>query len=131
MGSGNCNKVLKVYLRYVKKRPRSMARRSRVYFPGALHHVIGRGNQKQSIFSDEKDYRIYLDYLSEYKAKYSFHLDVLALMKTPFHLLLGVGEVFLSKIMQVLQFRYTRYFTKRVRKADHLFLRTVQGRFMR
>jgi hypothetical protein len=37
----------------------------------------------------------------------------------------------LSKIMQVLQFRYTRYFKKRVRKADHLFLRTVQGRFMR
>jgi putative transposase len=102
-----------------------MARRPRIYFPGALYHVISRGNQKQTIFGDERDYKIYLSYVSEYKAKYSFHLYAFALMKNHCHLLLEVKEVPLSKIMQVMQFRYTRYFNKRYRKVGHLF----QGRY--
>jgi REP element-mobilizing transposase RayT len=67
----------------------------------------------------------YLSYVSEYKAKYSFHLYAFALMKNHCHLLLEVKGVPLSKIMQVLQFRYTRYFNKRYRKVGHLF----QGRY--
>jgi putative transposase len=102
-----------------------MARRPRVYFPGALYHIIARGNQKQTIFFDERDFRTYLSYLSEYKTKYSFYLYAFALMKNHCHLLLEVKEVPLSKIMQVLQFRYTRYFNKRYRKVGHLF----QGRY--
>ena len=58
-----------------------MARRSRVHFPGALYHVICRGNQKQKIFLDERDFRTYLSRVSEYKAKYSFHLYAFALIK--------------------------------------------------
>ncbi len=103
----------------------TIARRPRVYFPGALYHVIARGNQRQSIFLDEKDFNSYLSYLSEYKAKFSFFLYAFALMGNHCHLLLEVNEVPLSKIMHVLQFRYTRYFNKRYRKVGHLF----QGRY--
>jgi hypothetical protein len=46
-------------------------------------------------------------------------------MKNHIHLLLEVGETALSKLMQVIQFRYTRYFNKRYRKIGHLF----QGRY--
>ncbi len=102
-----------------------MARRPRVHFPGALYHVISRGNRKQKIFGDERDFKTYLSYLSEYKARYSFRLYAFALMRNHFHLLLEVNEVCLSKIMQVLQFRYTRYFNRRYRKVGHLF----QGRY--
>jgi REP element-mobilizing transposase RayT len=100
-----------------------MARKPRVHFPTALYHVIARGNQRQAIFLDEKDLRTYLSYLSEYKKKHSFHLYSYALMKN--HLLLEAEETPLAKIMQVLQFRYTRYFNKRYRKVGHLF----QGRY--
>ena len=34
-----------------------MARRPRVHFPGALYHVISRGNQRQKIYKDELDYQ--------------------------------------------------------------------------
>jgi REP element-mobilizing transposase RayT len=34
-----------------------MARSPRVHFPGALYHVISRGNQKQTVFRDAEDYR--------------------------------------------------------------------------
>jgi len=102
-----------------------MARRPRIYFPGALYHVIARGNQKQDIFLDENDFRTYLSYLSEYKSECAFYLYAYALMKNHLHLLVEVTEVSLSKIMQVLQFRYTRHFNKRYRKVGHLF----QGRY--
>ena len=32
-----------------------MARKPRVHFPGALYHVISRGNQRQDIFLDDQD----------------------------------------------------------------------------
>ncbi len=102
-----------------------MARKPRVHFPTALYHVIARGNQRQAIFLDEKDFRTYLSFLAEYKTKHSFHLYAYALMKSHLHLLMAVEETPLSKIMQILQFRYTRYFNKRYRKVGHLF----QGRY--
>lgn len=102
-----------------------MARKPRIHFTGAFYHVIARGNQKQDIFLNEVDFKTYLSYLSEYKTKYHFHLYAYALMKNHLHLLLQVEEIPLSKIMQVVQFRYTRHFNKRYRKVGHLF----QGRY--
>jgi putative transposase len=102
-----------------------MARRPRVHFPKALYHVIARGNQRQDIFLDEKDYQTYLSYLSEYKGRYQFRLYAYALMRNHVHLLLEVEATPLSKIMQGLQFRYTRYFNRRYGKVGHLF----QGRY--
>jgi len=46
-------------------------------------------------------------------------------MKNHIHLLLEVGEIPLSKTMQSLLFRYTRYFNRRYEKIGHLF----QGRY--
>ena len=102
-----------------------MARKPRVHFPGALYHVISRGNQRQDIFLDDKDLKTFLSYLSEYKARYPLHLYAYALMRNHFHLLLEVEGTPLSKIMQSLLFRYTRYFNKRYGKVGHLF----QGRY--
>ena len=102
-----------------------MARKPRVHFSEALYHVIVRGNQRQDIFLDEKDYQTYLSYLSECKARYRFRLYAYALMRNHVHLLLEVEATPLSKIMQGLQFRYTRYFNRRYGKVGHLF----QGRY--
>jgi len=102
-----------------------MARKPRVHFPGLLYHVISRGNQRQDIFLDDKDLEAFLSYLFEYKTRYPFHLYAYCLMKNHFHLLLGVEEAPLGKVMQSLLFRYTRYFNKRYGKVGHLF----QGRY--
>jgi len=32
-----------------------MARKPRLYFPGAFYHLLNRGNQRQPIFYDEQD----------------------------------------------------------------------------
>ena len=85
-----------------------MARKPRILFSGAFYHVIGRGNGGQKIFRDFQDYERYLSFLREYKVRFSFSLYAYMLMPT--HFLLEMKEIPLSKLMQVLQFRYTRNF---------------------
>ena len=50
-----------------------MARKPRIHFPAALYHVIARGNRREKIFVNEKDYQLYLSFLSEYKDRYGFY----------------------------------------------------------
>jgi len=102
-----------------------MARKPRVHYPGALYHVIARGNHRQDIFLDDQDRTAYLFYLSECKARYNIQLYAYALMKTHVHLLLEVGRIPLSRFMQSLLFRHARNFNKRYGQVGHLF----QGRY--
>jgi REP-associated tyrosine transposase len=102
-----------------------MARKPRVEYPGAFYHVICRGNQRQLIFRADLDRKYYLQRLETYRQRYGFTLYAYVLMSNHVHLLMETGEIPLSKIMQGLQFTYTRYFNRKYRKVGHLF----QGRF--
>lgn len=102
-----------------------MARKPRIEFEGAFYHVITRGNQRQRIFKDRKDFLKYLEVLSHYKLRYKFILYCYALMKTHVHLLLETRETPLSKIFQGVNQSYTMYFNKRYKTVGHLF----QGRY--
>jgi len=42
-----------------------MARPLRIEFPGALYHITSRGNAKQNIFFDEKDFTGFLAILEK------------------------------------------------------------------
>lgn len=87
--------------------------------------MIARGNRGQKVFRRDRDYRLYLKFLEEYKDRYDFSLYAYVLMPTHIHLLVEVREVSLSKIMQSLQFRYTRNYNLRYESWGHLF----QGRY--
>ena len=102
-----------------------MVRKPHIHFPGAFYHVIACGNRREKIFRNEKDYKLYLNLLSEYKDRYVFSLYAYTLMPNHVHLLIEVGEVPLSRIMQNLQFRYTRNFNIKYKNYGHLF----QGRY--
>ena len=86
--------------------------------------MICRGNQGQLIFSDDADRRRYLELLQEIRLRFDFRLYAYVLMGNHVHHLIEVGQTQLSKIMQNLLFRYTRYWNQRYRKVGHLF----QGR---
>jgi putative transposase len=94
-----------------------MARKPRIHFPGAFYHVIVRGNRREKIFHDNEDYQRYLSFLSEYKDRYGFFLYAYALMPNHVHLLIEVATFPLSRIMQNLQFRYTRNFNIKYKKS--------------
>ncbi len=102
-----------------------MARKPRVHFGGAFYHVIARGNKGAKVFKSAQDYSAYLRFLKDYKKRYPFFLYAYVLMPTHVHLLIEVQETALSKIMQSLQFRYTRHYNLKYRTWGHLF----QGRY--
>lgn len=43
-----------------------MARKPRIEYPGALFHIIARGNNQQDIFHDDEDRQNHLDRLAFY-----------------------------------------------------------------
>src|SRR4030043_1119811 len=102
-----------------------MARKLRIEFEGGFYHVITRGNQRQKVFLEEKDFLKYLEFLSDYKDRYGFWIYAYVLMSTHVHLLIETGQVPLSKILQGINQRFTMYYNWRYGTVGHLF----QGRY--
>ena len=92
---------------------------------GAFYHVICRGNQRQVIFRSDADRKYYLEQLEQYRQRYGFRVYAYVLMSNHVHLLIQTGEAALSRIMQGLQLKYTRYYNSKYKKVGHLF----QGRY--
>ena len=100
-------------------------RKPRLHYHGAMYHVITRGNSRQQIFSEQDDYKIFLEYLRTLKERKPFELYAFCLMPNHVHLLIEVKKEPLSVIMQRLLTGYTRYFNMKNKKRGHLF----QGRY--
>ncbi len=86
---------------------------------------MGRGNARAAIFIDDEDRREFLRMLAEGVDRFGHSIHAYCLMGNHFHLAVRTGDVPLSKIMQNLLFRYTRYANRRYGRVGHLF----QGRF--
>ena len=69
--------------------------------------------------------KYYLERVEEYRQRYGFQVYAYVLMSNHVHLLIETGEVALSRIMQGLQLKYTRYYNRKYKKVGHLF----QGRY--
>lgn len=102
-----------------------MARKRRIEFPGALYHVIARGNNRQVTFKDDQDYKVYIDRLKRYQQRYNFILYAYTLMPNHVHMIIEKDIIPLSKIMQGIQQSYTLYFHNKYKTVGHLF----QGRY--
>jgi putative transposase len=101
-------------------------RKPRLEHPGALYHVIARGNQRQNVFREDGDYVKYLKLLGSHLEGRRFILYAYCLMTNHVHLLIEQGSSFpLSKYMQRLQSAYTNFFNNKYGKSGHLF----QGRY--
>ncbi len=102
-----------------------MARKPRIHLPGGLYHVIFRGNGGQDVFLNDADrYRFYL-LLQEGTCRFGYRVHAFCLMTNHIHIALQVGDVPLSRGMQNLSFRYTRWINWREKRTGHLF----QGRY--
>jgi REP-associated tyrosine transposase len=92
-----------------------------VEYAGAFYHVICRGNQRQVIFRSDADRKYYLERLEQYRQRYGFRVYAYVLMSNHVHLLVQTAAVPLSRIMQGLQLKYTRYYNTKYKKVGHLF----------
>src|SRR5258706_982865 len=98
-----------------------MARPLRIEFPGALYHVVARGNERKAVFRDDADREFYLGRLAHYREKFGFFVWAYCLMDNHVHLGLEMRKVPLSRVMAGLQTSNTEYFNRRHRRAGHPF----------
>lgn len=104
-----------------------MPRISRVVAVGYPHHITQRGNYRQPVFEDEEDFIQYLQWLGEYRQKYSLNIWAYCLLNNHVHfIVVPMKEDSLAKTFNALHMRYSQYFNlKKRNEKGHLW----QGRF--
>jgi REP element-mobilizing transposase RayT len=98
-----------------------MPRKSRIDAPGALHHVIARGINRQQIFLDDADRKRFLDRFGNLLCEFRTDCYAWALVGNHFHLLLRSGGASISDIMRRLLTGYAVNFNLRHKRSGHLF----------
>lgn len=102
-----------------------MPRKPRIEYPGAVYHVLSRGNRQEAIFADPRDYRVFLETLGDACGRCGWRVHAFVLMGNHYHLLLETPEANLVAGMKWLQGTYTQRFNARHKLRGHLF----QGRY--
>ncbi len=102
-----------------------MARPLRIEFPGAIYHVMSRGNARQTVFRDDSDYQRLIKGLETVVGRLGWDLLCFVLMPNHFHLLVRTPRPNLSRGMQHLTSGYANWCSRRHRRPGHTF----QGRF--
>ena len=98
-----------------------MARKLRIQYPGALYHVMNRGDRRESIYEDDDDRRLFLGTLGEACQKTDWQIHAWCLMGNHFHLVIETPRANLASGMQWLLGVYTNRFNRRHKEFGHLF----------
>ncbi|MFH1112575.1 MAG: transposase [Pseudomonadota bacterium] len=101
------------------------ARRARIHHPGAVYHVMPRGNGGRGILFEDSDRIRFSDLLQEGVKRFDVRIPALCLMGNHVHLVVEVAEIPLSRLLRNVSFRYTRYRNAKDRRTGYLF----QGRY--
>lgn len=102
-----------------------MSRPLRVEYPGALYHVIARGNAKQNLFLEDRDRRKFLAWLKDACTTHNLLCHAYCLMDNHYHLLLETLDANLSTAMRDLNGNYSQWFNVIHDRVGHL----LQGRY--
>lgn len=103
-----------------------MARLPRLTLPGYPHHVIQRGNNRQTIFVDVQDYETMQALLVDSASKFRVAVHAYVLMGNHFHLLATPADTdALPRMMQAVGRSYVRYFNQRHGRSGTLW----EGRY--
>mgnify|MGYP001812934422 FL=1 len=102
-----------------------MARPLRIEFPGAIYHVMARGNGRQDIVRGDGDRERLTDGLEATVVRYGWELLSYVLMANHLHAFFRTPEPNLSRGMQYWLSGYANWWCKRRHYPGHVF----QGRF--
>ena len=98
-----------------------MARQLRVEYPGAIYHVMNRGDRGEEIFRDDKDREGFLAALAEVCGKTGWEVHALCLLGNHFHLVVETPQGNLVSGMKWLLGTYTGRYNRRHKLFGHLF----------
>jgi REP element-mobilizing transposase RayT len=98
-----------------------MARQLRIEYPGAIYHVLSRGDGKGPIFLDDGDGHDFMKTLAETCQKTGFEIHACCLMKNHFHLVVETPQGNLVAGMRWLLSTYANRFNHRHERCGHVF----------
>jgi putative transposase len=98
-----------------------MPRKARIDAPGALHHIIVRGIDRNPIFKGSEDYENFLVRLGRILQETSTTCYAWALIPNHVHLLLRTGTTPISSVMRRLLTGYAQYFNRLHNRHGYLF----------
>jgi putative transposase len=98
-----------------------MARRLRIEYPGAIYHVMSRGDRREPIFKDDEDRQRFVQTLGEGCARSGWQVHAYCLMPNHFHLVVETPQPTLVAGMKWFLGTYTGRFNRRHKLFGHLF----------
>lgn len=103
-----------------------MARLPRLTLAGYPHHIIQRGNNRQEIFAEARDYETLLQMVEENARRHDVSVHGYVLMGNHFHLLATPESAeAIPQMMQAIGRRYVRYFNQHQSRTGTLW----EGRY--
>jgi REP element-mobilizing transposase RayT len=98
-----------------------MARKLRLEYPGAVYHVLNRGDRREAIFKDDRDRERFLETVAEACRKTGWQIHAYCLMHNHFHLVVETPQPNLVVGMKWLLGTYTSRHNRRHKEFGHLF----------
>jgi len=98
-----------------------MARKVRVEYPGAIYHVMNRGDRREEIFLTDQDRTLFLETLGETCERTGWQIVAYCLMPNHFHLVIETPRANLVTGMKWFLGTYTSRFNRRHKLFGHLF----------
>ncbi|WP_010647995.1 transposase [Oceanobacillus massiliensis] len=98
-----------------------MARNKRLWIPDTYYHVSSRGNRRDILFKEDRDYDVFFSILHHIHKNNPFKLASYCLMSNHYHLLICTTEQPISKVMSLLNKRYADYFNTKNNVTGHVF----------
>jgi REP element-mobilizing transposase RayT len=98
-----------------------MPRAMRVEYPGAIYHVMDRGDRREDIFVDDVDRQDFLKTLAEACQKTGWQVHAYCLMRNHFHLVLETPNANLVDGMRWFLSSYTIRLNHRQKLFGHVF----------
>ena len=102
-----------------------MPRKLRLQYPGAIYHVMSRGDRRESIFLNDVDRQDFLNTLAEACQKTGWQVHAYCLMSNHYHLVIETPEPNLVAGMAWLQSTYTIRLNHRHKLVGHV----LSGRY--
>jgi putative transposase len=102
-----------------------MSRRARLHYPGAVYHVTLCGNGGQALFFADQDRRRLYLLLRDAVERFDCRIHGFCLMTDHMHLIVQTGDASLSRIIQSISLRYTKWINGSNGRTGHV----LQGRY--
>lgn len=95
--------------------------KKRNFHPNCYYHVIMRGNNRQNIFNTKKDMFEPMRAFLHVHRRYPFSILAFCFMTNHYHILIKSEDVSLSKIMALINKRYSTSYAKRYNHIGRIY----------